>query len=176
MLQSTGSQRVRHDLVTEKQPYIAWNSTLYSVMVYTGKNLKKNWCMYNLFPFLYSWNQCNIVNQLNLFKKIKNFFKLKNEIFKKYITITRKSKYTSFKFSHIPCVCSIKKKHFVTNQVTKFCKYFWSLSNILETSTRLNKCNLHISSTFPRRKTKLNSLCRNLLQHSGNKKSDTSHL
>lgn len=62
--------------------------------------------------------------------------------------------------------------------LTKFWQILLGLNNVLETSTRLNKCNLHISTTFPRNKTKLNSLCRNLLQHSVNKKkkSDTTHL
>ena len=36
-----GVAKNRHDFVTEQQPYIAWNSALYSEMVCMGKNLKR---------------------------------------------------------------------------------------------------------------------------------------
>ena len=46
MLQSVGSQRVGHDLVTEQKLYSTGNSSQYSVATWE-KNLKTNSYMYN---------------------------------------------------------------------------------------------------------------------------------
>ena len=61
-------------LANEDLLYSIGNSTQNSVIIYMGKNMKKNWCvyMYNWVTLLYSRNYYNTVNQLYFNKTLKN--------------------------------------------------------------------------------------------------------